>query len=437
MECKNVSYLFIPFSIKAENHFYPLMTALKSSQVWAPISESDTKYMLKYVADKLNCRDEAKRLCFHYHLRQENRGTLGFGTSELPFVYQSKDASFRFRLLDAHLYCFSTTVCIIALALHIEAETPFDISNAQYYLKKVSRGCVAPEGESVQTKSILELAKELVKALPGSDAFDFFFYAEPGQERANFLTCLEVLPGSESSYNKELFYLRHCYNERYLYRDDQAPEPDEFYLPSPDIQWGISSEAAVCLTCPDDDHKEFTQGKFFRNFNTQYLFMYVLLLHQKYVLYLFLTRVNSGTQNDLQTMEEYQRQLYEFEMNFTFSHVTEVPQYQELYSRIARSFSLSQLFEDVQSPLVSLSEVRQAAIENQQKRRDKNVNKALLLLSLLSFFSALTDSFTFAQVFFGLFLTPFWVGILQAISLSLVCIAGFFALWFLLRSTRD
>ena len=55
--------------------------------------------------------------------------------------------------------------------------------------------------------------------------------------------------------------------------------------------WGVSQEAAVCITCPEMGRGPFIRTTFYRNFNDQYLYMYILLLHQKYVLYMFLTEL--------------------------------------------------------------------------------------------------------------------------------------------------
>lgn len=150
--------------------------------------------------------------------------------------------------------------------------------------------------------------------------------------------------------------------------------------------------------------------------------MYVLLLHQKYVLYMLLTKIGIGVYNSLETLEEYRRQLYEFETDFVFSCVSEVPQYQELYDRIVQAFSLKKMYGDVREPLISLREVRQEAAKNEQKKRDGNVNRALLMLSVLSFFSALVDSYDFVDSFFGLFMGEIGVRIVQC-----CCILAIFA----------
>ena len=58
---------------------------------------------------------------------------------------------------------------------------------------------------------------------------------------------------------------------------------------------------------------------------------------------MLLTKIGIGVYNSLETLEEYRRQLYEFETDFVFSCVSEVPQYQELYDRIVQAFSLKKM----------------------------------------------------------------------------------------------
>ena len=90
---------------------------------------------------------------------------------------------------------------------------------------------------------------------------------------------------------------------------------------------------------------------------------------------------------------------------------------------MTQAFSLKKMYEDVHEPLISLAEVRREAADNDQKKRDLNVNKALLMLSILSLFSALVDSFDFVNSFFGWFLGETGVKIVQV-----CCIAGIVAI---------
>lgn len=416
----NVSYFFIPFVYKQRSDFIPLVKTLNSSDAWT-LEHDEIKYMLKYVAEKINSNNENTCQCFHYVLNDSFREDFGLGNvnewySTDPYQFGGEETIFRFQIINVQLYCFSTTVGIIAFKAHFEKDDPLWISSAQYNLKKVSREAIYLEA-SDKPATMLDISKRLMTGLSKISEMDFFFYANPSTERANVLTYLEVAP--KDDYRKELFYLRRCYGEGFNYIEDEKPDSNETYCSTKGIIWGISSEAAVCLACPEEGGEEFVRGQFYKNFNAQYLFMYVLLLHQKYVLYMFLTKIGIGTYNNLSTLEDYRHQLYEFETDFVFSRVTEVPQYQNLYDKMTEAFALKKMFEDVNEPLISLGEVRREAAENEQRKRDVNVNRALLMLSVLSFFSALVDSFDFANSFFSWFLGDAGVKVIQ-----IICILG-------------
>ena len=127
--------------------------------------------------------------------------------------------------------------------------------------------------------------------------------------------------------------------------------------------------------------------------------MYVFLLHQKYTLYHFLTLASSNGYDSLPQLKLYQQKLYEYEADFEYSRITEVPQYQNLYERIADAFALDQMFEDVREPLHALGELKKDAAERRANTRERDISDAVLMLSSLVLFSALADSFDFAGNF--------------------------------------
>lgn len=432
---KNISYIFIPFIFKNQADFSPLIEAFNNSDSWEQIHD-EIVYMLKYVADKIDSHNKEACQCFHYKLKDSYRDKFGLATendwfSTTTYSFRGQEEKALFRILSVQLYCFSTTVGIVAFKIHLEKDDPFWVSNAQYHLKKVSREKIFI-GDSARATTMLDISKMLVSEFAPISEITFFYYANPSTERANVLTYLEVKP--QNSYKKELFYLRRCYSDGFIYIENS--KSDEIFIPSKDTVWGISPEAAVCLVCPGYGRAKFLQETFYKNFNAQYLFMYVLLLHQKYVLYMFLTKIGIGTYNNLDTLEEYRHALYEFETDFVFSCVTEVPQYQNLYDRMTEAFSLKKMYEDVHEPLISLGEVRRETAENEQKKRDDKVNKALLMLSVLSFFSALVDSFDFVNSFFGWFLGDVGVRIIQVCCIVGIVVTVFLAFKNLLNSRK-
>ena len=67
--------------------------------------------------------------------------------------------------------------------------------------------------------------------------------------------------------------------------------------------------------------------------------------------------------------------------------------------------------------------MRRSESEKKREKRDKSVNTALIMLSVLSFFSALIDSVDFADSFLGLFMGAVGIWIVKSIFIgAIVCV---------------
>lgn len=396
---ENTVYIFVPFRVNGDFALKKLHSAALESGNWVQVQD-EIKYMLKYVADKIDGRDIENCRCLHYTLTESAYGmspmlARGISLQTEEHDFGDKKESFDFEVQNVQMYCFGMGIGIMAFKLHFKRNEYMWISTALYYLKKVAREKLYISGKTDETGvTMLELAKQLMAPVQGE--FEFFFYANAGTERANVLMHLDVEP--KDDYKKELYYLRRCYGEGFMYTENAALDAKEIHTPSADVHWGISPEAAVCLVASKMGRGKFLCDTFYKNFNAQYLFMYVLLLHQKYMLYLLQTQIGVGMRNNLKTLEDYRRQLYEFETDFVFSCVTEVEQYQRLYQHMTEAFSLKTMFEDVREPLTSLREIRQEEEEKARAKNEGRLSIALALLSLLGLFSAAPDSWELAKL---------------------------------------
>ncbi len=160
----------------------------------------------------------------------------------------------------------------------------------------------------------MKIAEKLMREVEEIGTFDYFYYANPSTERANVLSYLEM--EKKEDYREDLFFLRYCYSEGFLYTEDQEREKKEIYQSSHDMIWGVSQEAAVCITCPEmgEDHSSERHFTGILMINICICIFYCCI--KKYVLYMFLTEIGVGRYNTLETLEEYRRRLYEFEGRF-------------------------------------------------------------------------------------------------------------------------
>ena len=75
--------------------------------------------------------------------------------------------------------------------------------------------------------------------------------------------------------------------------------------------------------------------------------------------------------------------------------ISEIEQYQNLYSRINKAFALDEMYTDVEEPLQKLDEQQKRVKENAEHRRENLMNIVLAVIAVLSIFSALKDSFDY------------------------------------------
>ena len=133
-----------------------------------------------------------------------------------------------------------------------------------------------------------------------------------------------------------------------------------------------------------------------------------------------------------EALVEYRDRLYEFETDFVFSCISEVPQYQILYEMMYKVLKLDSMYKDVREPLQMLSRLEQEKREQHEKKQEEEkslqnwrLTEAMFLLSVLVVVSALTDGFDLSGSVLGSLGLP-GLAIKTAQFLALAAIAVYF-----------
>lgn len=428
----NFSYLFIPFTTENPEDISTLCRNITPKNGWSFV-ESDNRYLHRYVAERIANRQNEVDCQFRLDPKFAEEqglflGTKQYCTAPKRFAGQMNDG-FPFQIASAELYTFHTGICILAFELRFLDNDPLKIASVQYYLRKISAEKIYVRGNTEKSggESFVNISKRILGKCAQNLELDFFFYATPKNEKANFLTYIDM--PEQGNYNKELFYLKWCYSDGFEYNETDSEEDSINYVANPCTTWGLSVSAAVCLVHRSESQKHFIETVFQKNFRQQYLLTYILLLHQKYVMYLFLTKLSVGLEDNVPQLKIYKERLYHFETHYMFSYISEVPQYQRFYSKVRKVFALEQLFTDVQEPLTQLAEIQKQKAENEQQV----LNTALATLSILTIVSALTDASGFTANLSWLFSAPI-AKIVQSvlvIGVAIFSIAMFIRLLFI------
>lgn len=415
----NFSYLFVPFTTEKLENFPDFCKKITTEHGWAPV-ETENRYLHRYVADRISNHGDDRS--FHFQLTQDHAECCGLHLGTQPYSTEPKDSGeepatgYTFQISNVELYAFDTAIGILVFELRFPENDPFKIASAQYYLRKISTEKIHAVGlsENPSKESFVDISSRILEACSDGLDLDFFFYATPGNEKANFLTYIDV--PKQNNYDKELFYLKWCYNGNFDYDGDDCDEDSVNYAATQCTIWGISAAAAVCLVHRSEQQQHFIETVFQKNFRNQYLLTYILLLHQKYMMYLFLTKLSIGLQGNLGQLRKYKEMLYHFETQYMFSNVSEIPQYQRFYSKVRNIFALNQLFSDVKEPLLQLAQMEKQQAESEQQKHDQRINTALTTLSLLTIVSALADA-SGITANLGWLISPQLSKIIQSVSL--------------------
>lgn len=393
----NFSFVFIPFALDKEGDFATFNQSLAKSTAWTVVQD-DVRYLHRYVAECLVSRTKDTGNLCHYRLNPEYAGEVALTLNDYcyrtkPKTYKGEaGVTFDFKIADVELFSFNTSVGVIAFRLQFRKTDPLYIAAAQYYLRKIDKEpvCITQEDGTETCQTFVDLSQRILGKLVSTYAIDFFFYAAPKNPRANFLAYIDM--PEQENYDEELFYLRWCYHEGFPFDEEENAGDCTNYKVNDNLRWGISPSAAVCLVNRTAKSKEFLEGTFQKNFLRQYLLTYVLLLHQKYMLYLLLTKISVDAGEDMGKLESYKRQLHAFDSKYVFIKITEAPQYQRFYERVMCAFGIKEMFCDVEQPLSQLTEIQRLQHEEREQKHDRRTNSILIVLSLLTIVSALTDA---------------------------------------------
>lgn len=414
----NFSYIFIPFALERAEDFDGFCKSVRESGNWE-VMDDEIRYLHRYVSEKLKSYSGDRINAYRFRIRREFAQKQGvhfdapWYTTEPKSFRGEENVRFAFTISDVQLFSFNTSICVLAFQLCFKDSDPYRVAAAEYYLRKITTERIS-FGDGPK-ESFVDLSGKLLEQQLEKYCADFFFYAAPNNERANFLTYIDV--PKKDSYAQELFFLKWCYHDGFEYDADCCEDGSEDYLASSNIVWGLSASAAACLVCREGQRGDFVEKTFQKNFQKQYLMTYILLLHQKYMMYLFLTKISVGIDGNLVQLENYKRRLYEFETNYMFSHISEVPQYQRFYEKVKKTFALDAMFNDVREPLVQLAQIQSQAAEKKQREYDNRINTALTTLSLLTVVSAVTDA-TGVTANLGWLIHPLAAKIIQLAALA-------------------
>ena len=455
MVLENIVYVFVPFRVKnadgtnGHDIFSQLLKLSDDSDRLCRIGVENfgadvRKYFLNYVLKKLRKTEESDwrncvifSLCERERLAHKKKQKDIADVDWLP-ILKKQSTNFKFAIGDAlrlepqkslsseyhafdltlesaRIAFFKTQIGIASFGVNVNSSDPFDIAEAEFLLKQSIERFSADSSWQVQFEfngtrgTFDQLSRQMMEGLGvKDDCLQFSFFSPTPRSNLLSLIAVDEVGGTDSAGDKKsyferiFYYLRNGYGRGFMYDENDFKSRN---IGPENIRWGVSNEVTCCLVSPDlhPEGRGFIANSFSKRFRQEYYFMYIWLLHQKYELYSLLTDVSAQRFKGMKEkarralLDGYKRNFAEFETEYVFARVTDVPEYQDLYEILQEKFALQKMYDDVRDPLEMLDEV----VQIEESRRERTMTWLLSGLALFGVFSAYIDSYDFIGKFFG------------------------------------
>ena len=200
--------------------------------------------------------------------------------------------------------------------------------------------------------------------------------------------------------DNKLFHLARAYNSDYQYSEYAESSGITIYNPYSYVHWGYCEQGIACVY---NDVCKFTHNQLPGNLQNDYYFMYLILLHQRYMLLDLMDKTLICKKGSIREWKKIQESLLDFEIEYSFNVISDEMTYHKIYSDMRSKLSVIELENDINDVsnrmyVLNQEEKKKCANEIHEQEevsadiRSRRTDIVLGLLSLLAIFSALVDS---------------------------------------------
>ncbi len=377
MNFENTTFFIIPVAIGDMAH---VTDALLASGDWE--------------RDKTICRPNFLLSYVHALSADEERFRVlrYLKTDELPIHMFEKKVGYTQspKIKEFYLCAFGTGVAFLECRVAYGDMPITEIMDFAYHFKKADaadRKKLLKEGEV----SLLTAAKRILMC-EETGALPFFAYHNDIQYNCicYHLIRLSREQAKEEDVDRLCFYLKRSYDSAYLYNKENAVgEYDMIYKPYYYMVWAGCQEGLVVIASETDTDKTnyFLNNYYFGSLLSDYHFMYLMLLNQRFASLKFIEELASAS-DERASLERISVSAADLSTRYAFHVISDEMVYQNIYSDMYRIFHIDELSVDVKECGERMHTLWNAAAERHEKRS----SRLLFALSCLTAFSALVDA---------------------------------------------
>ncbi len=170
-------------------------------------------------------------------------------------------------------------------------------------------------------------------------------------------------------------------------------EEKQFYRPQENFRWCFSKRGAsvVASLCDVESTNNFLNGRWFDTIQSNYYYLYILVLHQKYAIYNYLDNV--ATDTDKTFIKSNQESLIDFNSKYIFSIISDETMLQKVYLGMKQVNNVDEVYGDLLDELKRMFDYSQLKKDEANENRNSKFNFISLIISLLCGSSIIIETF--------------------------------------------
>lgn len=381
------------------DQFKPFVQAMNNHTLW---ETTDPKkawagYLFRYASDI----NKNKDLFASFTLKDPTKLNVYMFREEMS----TEDAP---RIDEVRCSCFYSGVGFMEFWVSYSDWSVEQIANFSYMFKKATSKCNKELPN--QQRALYDVAHAL---LPEGQKTQLFFSSSARFKYEcncfHFVHLDQEIP-DETALKEILYRLSRSYRSDMPTSTESAY--DMIYEAGVGDYWSGCSEgfANIVYDFRNDNNDYYLHTLKLQRLQSDYYFMYLLLLNQKYAAVEYIRMVAMSLERKTKAVESLNKRIVLLKNAFSFNVISDDSVVQNIYSKMYAVLDIRNLLEDVIENEKQLELLQKAKHIND----DRLSNKYLLGISILSLFSALIDSASFFDR----------VNSIQPIStmMSLVCV---------------
>lgn len=408
----NHSFFYVPFKIddvkawkeSVEANTYRNRNNIEV-KVWEKIRNAVPVHLMKFVNDGVGYDTERQ---YAYKLAEKRAFGLPYTDGKRKILSSTIKRNgviteCLYDIKNIKVHCFGTGVGFLVYDVwYAEGMCYEDILEFNYSFKKMGITGFRIDGVKTDVSEkisyLYNLSRDMITNGTDCGVEMFFHSASKVKMQCNVFSiyCDE----NDCTIDDMLFHFSHSYNKEYKYNKEINGPDFTAYHPYSYVHWGYCQDGIACVY---HDINNFTRENLSANLQNDYYFMYIILLHQRFMLIKLLEEMMLCKRENMSGWKKIQNDLLAFRMEYSFNVVSDEMPYHHIYSDMRKALSVNE-FEndigDVSDKMYVLNREeemnRMAALHEKEQNaadlRSWRTDIVLGLLSLLTVFSALVDS---------------------------------------------